>query len=476
MRRTKIVCTIGPASEDEGVLRQMLRAGMNVARLNFSHGDHATHRGYIERLRRIAAEEHVNLAILQDLQGPRLRIGKIEGDGIDLQAGSRFVLTSRPVVGSSQEVQIEGVDLALEVGPGNTILIDDGQIELSVVGTTDTDVVCQVVIGGQLRSRKGINVPGVTLSIPTITKKDTEDLAFGAQQDVDFVAMSFVRAGADVLDLKQRLAALGRSTPVIAKIEKHEAVSRFDEILDAADGIMVARGDLGVEIPAEDVPIVQKMVIRKCNASGKPVITATQMLNSMIENPRPTRAEASDVANAIFDGTDAVMLSGETAVGQYPVVTVKMMSRIAMKAEEALPYGEWLRQLSALISASVTDSIGQATVEIARELKTKAIVTMTASGYTARMIARHRPEEPIVALTPNEPTLRQLALTWGVTPFLVPKYDSVDDLLTVAESTLAECGYAGTADQVVITAGLPIGVGGRTNLLKVHSVGESTRA
>lgn len=337
MRRTKVVCTIGPASADETVIRQLLRAGMDVARLNFSHGDQPTHAQYFERLRRVAREEGANLAILQDLQGPRLRVGEIVGGEVNLSPGQEFTLSSRPVLGTATQAHVEAVDLAREVGPGDTILLDDGQLELSVLRTTSADVVTQVITGGPLRSHKGINVPGVTISVPAITDKDRDDLAFGLQLGVDFVAMSFVRSAAELSGLRQLMLQLGGQVPIIAKIEKHEAVARFDEILAAADGIMVARGDLGVETSPEDVPVVQKMVIAKCNAVGKPVITATQMLNSMVESPRPTRAEANDVANAIFDGTDAVMLSAETSIGKYPVLTVMMMARIACKAEGRCP-------------------------------------------------------------------------------------------------------------------------------------------
>lgn len=473
MTRTKIVCTIGPASADEGVLRQMLRAGMSVARLNFSHGDHATHEQYIGLLRRLAREEDVNLAIMQDLQGPRLRIGVLEEEVVNLVAGQEFILTGRQVVGTDREVTVEGVDLAREVAPGNTVLIDDGQIELTVVRTGDEDVVTRVATGGPIRSRKGINVPGVTLSVPTITEKDRRDLRFGIEQGVDFVAMSFVRSAADVTELRRLMAEMGGEAPIIAKIEKHEAVAAFDAILEAADGIMVARGDLGVETSAEEVPIVQKMAIAKCNAVGKPVITATQMLNSMIQSPRPTRAEASDVANAILDGTDAVMLSGETSIGHYPVLAVKTMARIATKAEDLLGR-TWARAADRGRAEDETaDAIGRATVEIAEGIGAKAILTMTSSGYTARLIARHRPSEPIVAITHRETTLRRLALTWGVTAMLVPHYDSVDSLFAIADRAASASGAAKAGDSIVITAGLPIGLGGRTNLLNIHTVGES---
>lgn len=475
MRRTKIVCTIGPASAEDGVLRQMIRSGMDVARLNFSHGDHAAHATYIALVRRVAKEEGANVAILQDLQGPRLRTGPLAAGEVILEPGMPFRITSHPVPGNADEIFVEGVDLAREVSPGNSILIEDGLLELAVVETTEHAVVCRVVTGGPLRPRKGINVPGVTLSVPAITDKDREDLAFGVEQGVDLIAMSFVRSAADVRELRRILRAAGGEQPIIAKIEKHEAVAAFDEILAESDGIMVARGDLGVETSAEDVPIVQKMVIAKCNAVGKPVITATQMLNSMIENPRPTRAEASDVANAILDGTDAVMLSGETSIGQYPVVTVRTMGRIAEKAEESLSLHEATERRRGAGPDEVADVIGNATVRVAREIEAKAILTMTDSGFTARMVARHRPTEPIIAITPREDTRRHLALTWGVRAMLSPQYRSVDELFKYADEAATACGCAEDGDTIVITAGLPIGFGGRTNLLNVHLVGEPIR-
>lgn len=472
MLRTKIVCTIGPASGGEAVQREMIAAGMNVARLNFSHGDHATHATYIEGLRRVAAELGANLAILQDLQGPRLRVGTLASPQVELKAGQQYVLTTRPVIGNDEEAYVEAVDLARDVKAGDAILIDDGQLELRVVRTSGKDVVCVVVTGGPLRPHKGINVPGVVLSVPAITDKDKDDLAFGLEHGVDFVAMSFVRSAEEVRGLRDLVSQLGGSVPIIAKIEKHEAVDRFDKILAAADGVMVARGDLGVETAPEQVPVVQKMAIAKCNAVGKPVITATQMLNSMVENPRPTRAEASDVANAIFDGTDAVMLSAETSVGKYPVESVRMMARIAGRAEQALPYEAMQARLSALLSHNITDSIGRATVELADALEAKAILTMTESGYSSRMVARHRSPSPILGVTPNPLTQRQLALSWGVTAVLVERYRTVDEMLALANQMAVDCQVAGPGDKVIVTAGLPIGTGGRTNLIKVQTVGE----
>ncbi len=469
MRRTKIVCTIGPACEDEAVLRQMIRSGMNVARFNFSHGTHETHSRQIAMLRDLSAREGANLAILQDLQGPRLRTGAVSESPAMLENGATFRITSRQVPGSSREVTVDGIDLSREVAAGNTILIEDGLIELAVVSTDDTDVICQVVTGGELKTHKGINVPGVTLSVPAITEKDRSDLELGVKAGVDYIAMSFVRSAADVRDLRALLDEMGCATPIIAKIEKHEAVAAFDEILVAADGIMVARGDLGVETSAEDVPLIQKMAIAKCNAAGKPVITATQMLNSMIDNPRPTRAEASDVANAIIDGTDAVMMSGETSIGRYPVLAVRTMARIAEKAENALKPRHDNPAASNSLPDMVADVIGQATEYVANSLDLKAIITMTGSGYSARMIARHRPLQPILAITSSCLTQRQMALIWGVEAQLVPGYQTVDELLQLANEAARAAGV-GVGELVAITAGLPVGARGRTNLLNVHTV------
>ncbi len=474
MRRTKIVCTVGPASQDEGVLRQIIRSGMDVARLNFSHGDHPTHARNIALTRRLSSEEGRVVAVIQDLQGPRVRVGQIRDGQANLQANSTFTFTASQVPGDARTASVLGADLSKDVRPGDRILVDEGLIELRVEDVKSGDVTCRVINGGLLRPHKGINIPDVTLNIPTITDKDRIDLAFGAQQAVDFVALSFVRSGRDVIEARKLLMAHGSDAPIIAKVEKHEAVDNFDSILDAADGVMVARGDLGVEMPLEQVPAVQKMIIGKCRTAGKPVITATQMLNSMIENPRPTRAEVSDIANAIYDGTDAVMLSGETAVGSYPVESVATMDKIARETERVLPYTEYLRRVTELAAHDVTDAISQATVETAYELGAKAIVTMTTSGYTARMIAKHRPPTPILAATPAEKTRFRLALTWGVQSPLQKEYRTTDELIESAVDVAVSSGIAHEGDRIVITAGVPLGGTGRTNFLKVHAIGEAT--
>jgi pyruvate kinase len=472
LRRTKIVCTLGPASSSEDVIRSLIRAGMDVARLNFSHGTHDTHATLIATLRRVAADEGHQTAILQDLQGPRIRVGEMDGGQATLIQGSRFVLTTQEVAGNPEKATIRGAPLPRDVRQGDRILLDDGNLELLVEETTATDVLCKVLLGGVLKSHKGVNVPGRTLSVPSLTDKDRDDLAFGVEQGVDFVAMSFVRSREDVLRLKALLSEHGVETPVIAKIEKHEAIANFDQILEASDGIMVARGDLGIEVAAEQVPLHQKMIIRKCNAAGKPVITATQMLDSMIRNPRPTRAEVNDVANAIMDGSDATMLSGETAAGAYPLEAVTTMARIAETTDDALPYDSLMRRTATSRMCSVTDAIGQATCEMAYELKATAIITSTESGFTARMVARHRPPVRIIAATPSERTLRQLGLVWGVLPHLTERFQSTEDMIEQVVRVSTEKEHVREGDLVVITAGLPLMARGRTNLLKLHIVGE----
>ena len=472
MRRTKIVCTLGPASSDEATLRALIQQGMDVARINFSHGTWQEHQTSVEAVRRLSQEEGRTVAILQDLQGPRVRIGQLEREPIMLAPRQIISLTSRPVVGTAEAVPIFPASLIADLRTGARILIADGQIELVVLEVTDTDARCQVVVGGPLSSHKGLNVPEVPLSVPSLTEKDLADLGFGARLGVDFVGLSFVRSADDVLELKRRLAELGSPAQVISKIEKHEAVAAFDDILAVSDGIMVARGDLGVETSVEEVPIVQKTVIRKCNRAGKPVITATQMLSSMIENPRPTRAEASDVANAIFDGSDAVMLSGETAIGKYPVLTARTMAEIAVRAEEALPYEDLFRRTSEGKAVSVTDAISQATVEVADELGARAVISLTVSGHTARQVAKHRPSMPIVATTPRPLTQRQLALTWGVQALCIPAQISTDEMIRLSVEAAVRAGAVQNEDLVVLTAGVPLGGPGKTNLLKVHVVGQ----
>ncbi|MEW6232550.1 MAG: pyruvate kinase [Chloroflexota bacterium] len=472
MCRTRIVCTLGPATSTEGVLQGLIEAGMDVARINCSHGDHAAHGRSIQMVRQIAQAQRKVIAILLDLQGPRLRVGELATGQVVLRPGQEFTLTARSVPGDDREVFVHYPDLSKDVVPGNRILIDDGLLELSVLWAQGQDVRCRVVTGGILRPHKGMNLPSVQLSTPSLTDKDKEDTLFGIEQNVDYIALSFVRQAADVASLKGFLGQHGASIPVVAKIEKPEAVEAFGEILKEADGIMVARGDLGVEMAAEQVPLIQKSIIARCRQAGKPVITATQMLDSMIRNPRPTRAESSDVANAILDGTDAVMLSGETAAGAYPVEAARTMARIAQAAEEALPYQEMVSRASQAPATNVTDAIGQATCEIAYELGAGAIITATESGYTARMVAKHRPKTPIIGVTSNPATQKRLALVWGVHSLLAPRCRTTDEMFECAVQTSLQAGLISPGSLVVITAGVPVGSAGRTNLLKVHLVGE----
>ena len=472
MPRTKIVCTIGPASSSPEVMRALVRAGMNVARINFSHGDRATHARSISTLRQIAEQEGRLVAIMADLQGPKLRVGEIAGGAVELRKGEIVTLTSRPQPGAENEIPVPHPELLRDLRAGQTVLLDDGNLELVVVQAGEGCLKCRVVAGGQLTSHKGINVPGATLRLSTLTPKDREDVEFALEQETDFFALSFIRRAADVRELRQFLRDRNADVPIIAKIEKPEALSVFDEILAEADGVMVARGDLGVETPAEEVPFHQKRIISACNRAGKPVITATQMLQTMIENPRPTRAEASDVANAILDGTDAVMLSGETAVGHYPVEAVETMAAICVNAEAHLPQGSLLHSESHR-HETITEAISCSAVEIANEVNGTAIVTATMSGMTARMVARHRPSIPIMAATPNRATLVRLALVWGVTPVQVAPFETTDDMVETMVHTACEQGLAAWGDALVLTAGIPFGSGGKTNMLKVHVVGEN---
>lgn len=471
MNRTKMVFTLGPAVDDEERLRALIRAGMSVARINFSHGDHATHRQRIEQVRRLAAEENALVAILGDLQGPKLRVGKIAGGVVDTQPDQLITLTLRDVPGDATEVNLPHPELVHEVKPGQRLLLDDGQLEFVVTAVTDTDLQCRVITGGPLGSNKGVSAPGANLSLSALTEKDHADIAFAVEQRVDFVALSFARTGNDVCELRNVLQSHRAEIPIVTKIEQVEALENFEDILSCSDAIMIARGDLGVETPPESVPVAQKRLIRLCNARGVPVITATQMLQSMMTAPRPTRAEASDVANAIYDGTDAVMLSGETASGQYPVEAAQMMARICAITEQSIPYENWLPSKAVDQRGSV-EAIGLATVEIAEEIGAKAIVTSTLSGQTARLVARFRPRTPIIATTPSEVTQRRLALVWGVRPMLAPEHETTDEMIRTAARLCVESGSARRGDTVVITASIPMTGRSRTNMLHVHAIGD----
>ncbi len=476
MRRTKIVCTIGPASRSPEALRLLVEAGMDVARLNFSHGAHETHAEVVRSLRAIGEETGRPIAILQDLSGPKVRVGKIVSEsGVTLTPGEEVTLTQRDVPGTDGEINLPVPEIIEAVRPGTHLMLDDGLLELEVLSKRSDSLRCKVVVGGVLTSHKGVNVPGISLPIAAVTDKDLEDLKFGISQGVDYVAASFVRTASDIAVLRGVCEAARAKIPLIAKIEKHEAVSNIDEIMAAVDGIMVARGDLGVEVPIHEVPVIQKMLIARANKAGKPVITATQMLDSMIRNPRPTRAEVTDVANAIYDGTDAVMLSGETAVGAYPFDAVRMMSQVARHTEAALDYDRILEERARqtdLSNHSTTQAIGQATCEIARELRCAAILTATASGRTAQVVSRFRPRAPIIAATNEARTFRRLALVWGVHPLLVPIAEDSDGMMQACLDAGCASGMVGDGDPVVLTGGVPVGRPGSTNFVKVHRIGQ----
>ncbi|HAH85881.1 MAG TPA: pyruvate kinase [Armatimonadetes bacterium] len=472
MKRTKIVCTIGPSSESAEMLRKLVIAGMNVARLNFSHGAMEEHAQRIEAIRKIEAELGKPIAILQDLPGPKIRTGDMQGM-VELQQGRTFVFTTRSVPGDAEEINLPYPELVAQAAPGQQIFVADGQLEFRVESATDTDIITKVIVGGMIGGRKGVNMPGAKISVPSVTEKDLAALDFGLKYDVDWVAASFVRCAADLDPVRSKIASSGKSIRLIAKIEKSEAVSDIDSIIEAADGIMVARGDLGVEIPLERVPAVQKSIIKKCNLAGKPVITATQMLESMIGNRRPTRAEVTDVANAILDGTDAVMLSGETAIGEFPVDTVTTMSKIAVQAEISLNHRHVTKQQTHGAEKSVTDAIAQGTVDIAIDLQAKAIITPTSSGATARAVSKYRPETPIIAAATTRATYRQLALSWGIYPVVVAQTRNTDDMLEEAVEGAKRAKLVHDGDIVVLTAGVPAGVPGRTNLIKVQVVGQA---
>jgi pyruvate kinase len=466
MRRTKIVCTIGPASQSETVLNGLMQAGMDVARLNFSHGDHAFHASIIKKIRRMAQGLERPVAILQDLQGPKVRIGPIAGDRARLQTGRRFVLTTRKVLGNHEIVSVNVQRLPRLVKKGNRILLGDGEIELEAVSLTSDDVSCHIVVGGVLSSHKGIHFPQGSLDLPSLTRKDKRDLAFGIEQGVDLVALSFVRGREDILDARREIKKRGSRIPIIAKIEKHEALDHLDAILEEADAIMVARGDLGLETAPERIPVLQKMMIRNANRLGKPVITATQMLRSMVDNPRPSRAEVADIANAVLDGTDALMLSEESAVGSYPIQAVKMMAQVALETESIL---EPRSQFEG-ITRSVPEAISHAAVLLARDLQVKAFLIPTTSGSTVRMIARYRPAQPMIAISSEPNTVKALCLVWGVHPVLVPSYRSTDAMVRLAQAKARSLGYVKRGDLVAITAGLPLHKAGTTNLITVQPI------
>ncbi|MEB2273471.1 pyruvate kinase [Bacillus sp. ILBB4] len=475
MRKTKIVCTIGPASESVEKLVELINSGLNVCRLNFSHGDFEEHGARIVNIREAAKQTGKTVGILLDTKGPEIRTNTMENGAIELEEGSEIIVSMTEVVGTTEKFSITYPGLINDVHVGSKILLDDGLIGLEVldINKTDGEIKTKVLNPGTLKNKKGVNVPNVSVNLPGITEKDASDIVFGIEQGIDFIAASFVRRASDVLEIRELLEKHNAAhIQIISKIENQEGVDNIKEILEVSDGLMVARGDLGVEIPAEEVPLVQKDLIKQCNALGKPVITATQMLDSMQRNPRPTRAEASDVANAIFDGTDAIMLSGETAAGSYPVEAVQTMHSIASRAEQALNYSEILQQRSKQVGPSITDAIGQSVVHTALNLNASAIVAPTESGYTAKIVSKYRPQSPIVAVAANDSVARRLSLVWGVTPVVGERVNTIDDMLDHAVNDAVKTGVVAHGDLVVITAGVPVGESGATNLMKVQVVGD----
>ncbi|TSI03109.1 pyruvate kinase [Lysinibacillus sp. BW-2-10] len=475
MRKTKIVCTIGPASESPEMLEKLILAGMNVARLNFSHGDHADHAVRIATIRDVAEKLNKTVGILLDTKGPEIRTHTMENGELHLTQGQVIDVSMTEVVGNENAFSITYDQLINDVDQNDRILLDDGLIELRVLAKDNEKGLITTIVEnpGVLKNKKGVNVPGVSVKLPGITEKDAQDILFGIEQGIDFIAASFVRTASDVLEIRELLEQNGGShIQIIPKIENQEGVDHIDEIIQVSDGLMVARGDLGVEIPAEEVPLVQKTLIRKCNQVGKPVITATQMLDSMQRNPRPTRAEASDVANAIIDGTDAIMLSGETAAGNYPVESVRTMNKIAEYTEKSLDYRSIVSTRSREKGTSMTEALSQAVAYTSINLGVKAVLAPTSSGNTAKMIAKYRPGVQIFAITNEHSTAQQLTLVWGVTPIVTPKVTTTDEILELAVDESLKHGYVDHGDVVIITAGVPVGEAGTTNLMKVHVIGD----
>jgi len=470
MRKTKIICTIGPASEEEEKLRKLMLAGMNVARLNFSHGTHEEQKKKFDTICKIRAELGLPIATLLDTKGPEIRLRNFENGKVELIAGQTFTLTTEEVIGTVERAAISYKNLKDDIAVGSAVLIDDGLIEMKVEEITETDIVCRVINGGFVSDHKGVNVPGAVLSMPYISEIDRADIEFGADIGFDFLAASFVRTKEDILEVRKILDIKGSDMKVIAKIENMQGIENVEEILEAADGIMVARGDMGVEIPLAEVPVLQKRLIKLANAKGKHVITATQMLESMIKNPRPTRAEATDIANAIFDGTTAIMLSGETASGAYPVEAVMTMAKIAEAAEIAIDNRGRMDKMGHPEIPDVTQSISHATCSIAMDLNAAAIITVTISGFTAGMVANYKPDCRIIAGTISEKVARQMNLLWGVTPIHLEEAQSENELFRNALAASKKAGYINKGDIVVVTAGLPLGMSGTTNMIRVVEV------
>lgn len=473
MRKTKIVCTLGPATDSYAMIKKLIKAGMNVARVNMSHGDHEEHRGRIELIKRAREELNTPVAILMDTKGPEIRIRTFADGKAELVAGGTFTLTTEDVVGSDARVSVTYPDLPAAVRKGDTILLNDGLIELKVASVAGCDVVCTVVDGGTLSDRKSINLPGINLDMPYLSEADRADIAFGVEQDVDYFALSFVRSVDDVRQVKQILNSMNAcNIQIIAKIENRAGVDNFDSIIDECDGAMVARGDMGVEIPYEELPAIQKDMIHTCYRAGKKVITATQMLESMIGNPRPTRAEISDVANAIYDGTSATMLSGETAAGKYPVEAVKVMSKIAENTENSINFRSRFFKHDAAIR-NITDAVSHSTCAAAFDLNAKAIITVSQSGYTARKVSRFRPSCPIIAATTSKKAYNQLALNWGVVPTMSVPQPNSDELFRHSVQCALNTGVVHEGDLVVMTGGVPVGISGKSNTMRIEVIGQA---
>ena len=470
MRKTKIICTLGPSTDQEGVLRELVANGMNVARFNFSHGSHEEHLGRFEKLKAIREELGKPVAALLDTKGPEIRLKDFKNGTEMLEAGQTFTLTTREVEGTKEICSITYKDLPQDVQPGGTIMLDDGLIKLQIVTVNDTDIVCKVLNNGKIKNKKGVNVPGVHLSMPYMSQRDRDDIIFGAQQGFDFIAASFVRTAQDVYDIRNLLNEYDSDIRIIAKIENREGVNNIDSILAAADAVMVARGDLGVEIDFTELPGIQKNIIERSFSFGKPIVTATQMLDSMIVNPRPTRAEISDVANAIYDGTSAIMLSGETAAGAYPVDALKTMSAIAERTEQE-NHARFVPLAENTGKISVSDATAHAACLTAKDVNAAAIVTVSESGNTARLLSKYRPKQPIIACVMDEQVQRQLSLSWGITSLLMGPAHSTDELIEMSTALAEKNGYLHNGELTVVTAGVPVGVSGTTNMIKIHMVG-----
>lgn len=470
MRKTKIVCTIGPASESVEKLKELMLAGMNVARFNFSHGTHEEQKVKYERVLRAREELRLPVATLLDTKGPEIRLRDFEGGKVELTAGQRFVLTTEEMLGTVEKAAISYKNLKNDISVGTTILIDDGLIEMTVEEIAGEEIICRVINGGFVSNHKGVNVPGAILSMPYISETDKADILFGIELGFEFIAASFARCKEDILELRKILREHGSDMKIIAKIENMQGINNLEEILEVSDGIMVARGDMGVEVPLEEVPVLQKKMIKMANAQGKHVITATQMLESMIKNPRPTRAEATDIANAIYDGTTAIMLSGESAAGKYPVEAVKTMAKIAECAEKDIDYISRMKKNSVENKEEITTAIAYATCSAAMDLKAAAIITVTMSGFTAAAISRFKPKCPIIGCSTRQRVSRQLNLLWGVNPLCIREENTAEELFTNAIYEAKKAGYVKSGDIVVITAGVPLGIVGKTNMLRVVEV------